>query len=154
MEEINENLFGPENSEKYSHISQSPESEGVSDDAPKTAKEQNLHDKLIIMQAINYKKQGYTDIKINRSNYHSGRPDTVGGYTPDLSAVFNNEITICDIETGDPINETEVVKKWTAFDRSGYNFHLIVSNSAFNEVKEIARSHGITVDKYWCSKDC
>ena len=120
---------------------------------PEIIKKQSLRDRLIVIQAVNYKKQGYTDIKVNQKNYLLGPPEKVGSYTPDLSAVLNDKTTICDVETNDSINNAQTVEKWKEFDRSGYAFHLIIPNSAFDVVKEIAKSNGITVDKYWCSKN-
>jgi hypothetical protein len=118
----------------------------------KPIKNQSLHDKLIIIQAVNYKKQGYTNIKVNHINYLLGQPDKVGSFTPDLSAVLNNKTTICNIETKNSIHDTETIEKWKAFDRSNYIFHLIIPNTTLTEVKDIAKSNGITVDKYWFSK--
>ncbi len=54
----------------------------------KIQEEHNLHNRLLITQAINYRKLGYTDIKVNLKNYIQGQPTRVGGYTPDLSATL------------------------------------------------------------------
>jgi hypothetical protein len=116
--------------------------------------EQNLHYKLIILQAINYQKLGYTDIKINHENYIQGQPMKVGGYTPDLSAVFDDQTTLCEVATNDSINESLMIKRWKAFGTSGYEFHLIIPKNTLNLVKEIAKNNGINVAKYWYSKSC
>lgn len=134
-------------------VKQSPKLTELTEDVVKKVTPQSPHDKLVIIQAINYKKQGYTDIKVNLINYLLGKPFKVGDFTPDLTAVFNSKTTICEIETKDSINDTYTVQKWKAFDKSGHKFHLIIPNSAFNEVKQIAKSNGITVDKFWCSKN-
>lgn len=115
--------------------------------------EQSLHNKLLIIQAINYKKQGYTDIKVHNKNSLKDQPEKVDNYTPDLSATINDSTTICLIETSDSISDIQTIKKWKAFDRSDLKLHLIIPHSAFNLVKEIAKSNGITIDKYWYSKN-
>ena len=118
---------------------------------PNLTKEQNLHNKLLIIQAVNYKKQGYTDIKVNNTSCLQGQPEKVGDYTPDLSATINNHTTVCLIETNESIRDLQTIKKWKEFDRSGLDFHLIIPHSAFNMAKEVAKSNGITIDKYWYS---
>lgn len=120
----------------------------------KTKTEENLHNKLLITQAINYKKLGYTNIKINNQNYIHGQPNKVGGYTPDLSAVFNDKNTLCEVVTNDSMNETRIIDRWQTFGRSGYEFHMIIPKSTLNEVKEFAKNNGINVDKYWYIKNC
>jgi hypothetical protein len=65
----------------------------------RTKEEQNFYNKLLVTQAINYQKLGYTDIKVNRSNYIHGHPSKVGGFTPDLSAVLEDAITLCEVVT-------------------------------------------------------
>lgn len=120
---------------------------------PNSTKEQNLHDKIQIIQALNYKKQGYTDIKVNNKKSRSGRPEKVGNYTPDLSATINDHTTVCLIETNESIRDIQTITKWKEFDRSGLNFHLIIPYSDFNLAKEIAKSNGITIDKYWYSNN-
>lgn len=114
----------------------------------------SIHDKLTIIQVINYRKHGYTDIKVNYSNYLQGKPDQVGGYTPDLSAVSNYKTIICKVETNASINENFSIQQWKAFSKSNYEFHLIVPKSVLNDVKEIAKMNGVTVDKYWYSESC
>ncbi|HEX3044195.1 MAG TPA: hypothetical protein VHY08_05535, partial [Bacillota bacterium] len=57
--------------------------------------EQTLHNKMLITQAINYQKMGYSEVKINHESYIQGRPAKVGGFTPDLSAVYDDHITLC-----------------------------------------------------------
>jgi hypothetical protein len=154
MEEVNNDLNLVPKEEKHKlKIKQAPQLSQLSGNEVKTVKPQTSHDKLVIMQAINYKKQGYTDIKVNHINYLLGQPVKVGDYTPDLSAVFNSKITICEVETNDSINDSYTVRKWKEFDKSGYKFHLIIPNNAFNMAKQIAKSNGITVDKFWCSKN-
>lgn len=121
---------------------------------PNTSKEQNLHDKIQVIQALNYKKQGYTDIKVNNMNSRLGQPEKVGDYTPDLSATINDHTTVCLIETNESIRDIQTtVKKWREFDRSGLDFHLLIPHSDFNLAKEIAKSNGITIDKYWYSNN-
>jgi hypothetical protein len=112
-----------------------------------------LRNKLLVIQAVNYKKHGYTDIKVNHAAYHDRQPEEVEGYTPDLTAVLDSQITICEVETHASINDLRTVDKWKAFDNSGFQFHLIVPGEDFNQVKDIAKCNGISVDKYWCIKD-
>ncbi|MGD8399773.1 MAG: hypothetical protein PVH64_02385 [Bacillota bacterium] len=112
-----------------------------------------LRNKLLVIQAVNYKKHGYTDIKVNHNGDQNQKPEAVEGYTPDLSAVLDSQVTICEVETHDSINDLQTVEKWKAFDNSGCQFHLIVPGEDFNQAKDIAKCHGISVDKYWCIKD-
>ncbi|NLW48502.1 MAG: hypothetical protein GXY86_14365 [Firmicutes bacterium] len=117
-------------------------------------KKQKLHDKIQVIQALNYKKQGYTDIKVNNANARSGQPRKVGKYTPDLSATINNQTTVCLIETHESIMDIQTtIDKWREFDRSGLDFHLLIPHSDFNLAKEIARNNGISIDKYWYSNN-
>jgi hypothetical protein len=119
----------------------------------KSEREQALRNKLLVIQAVNYKKHGYTDIKVNHSGYRQRQPETVDGYTPDLTAVLDSQITICEVETHDSINDLRTVDKWKAFDSSGFQFHMIVPGEDFSQVKDIVKCNGISVDKYWCIKD-
>ena len=125
----------------------------ISDEVLKLDQKKNLHNKLIIMQVLNYKKQGYTNIKVNHANNLKSQPNQINGYTPDLSAVLNGRTTICEVETNDSINDTSAVEKWKAFANSGNLFHLIVPNNIFDNAKEIARSNRISIDKYWRIND-
>lgn len=120
---------------------------------PNTIQGQNLHSKIQIIQALNYKKQGYTDIKVNNENSSSGQPEKVGKYTPDLSATINDHTTVCLIETNESIRDIQTIDKWRAFDRSGLDFHLIIPHNDFVLAKEVAKSNGITIDKYWYSNN-
>lgn len=114
-----------------------------------SVKEQKLYNKLLVIQAVNYKKQGYTNIKVNNKNCLQGQPEKVGNYTPDISATINGHTTVCLIETNDSLRDIQTVNKWRALDRSGLSFHLLIPHDAFNLVKEIAKSNGISIDKYW-----
>jgi hypothetical protein len=120
----------------------------------KTQLEQNLYNRLLVTQAINYQKLGYTNVKLNNNHYTHGQPTKVGGYIPDLSAVFDDNTTLCEVVTGTSMNEPNLIEKWRAFTRSGYEFHMIIPKTALNEVKEFVRSNGITVNKYWYSSSC
>ncbi len=115
--------------------------------------DQTVHNKLLTLQAINYKQHGYSEIKVNHENYRMGQPDQIDGYTPDLSAVLDSTTTICEVETSDSIRDLRTIEKWKAFDNSGYQFHLIIPNEAFQVVKEITKDNGISVDKYWSIRD-
>ena len=117
------------------------------------AEAQSRHKKFVIMQAVNYHKQGYTNIKVNHADSQQGQPDQIEGYIPDLSAVFDSKTTICEVETNNSIKDASIVQKWKAFDNSGYQFHLIVPNDDFTDVKEIVKDNGISVDKYWHIKN-
>lgn len=112
---------------------------------------QKLHNRMLVIQAVNYKKQGYTNIKVNHGGEAS--PPSVHGYTPDLSAEYDSQTTICEIETHDSIQDLRTVDKWRAFDHSGCQFHLVIPNDDFELVKDIVKSNGITVDKFWHIKD-
>jgi hypothetical protein len=118
----------------------------------KTQTEQNLYNILLITQAINYQKLGYNDIKVNLETHSLGPPARVGGYTPDLSAVFDDKTTLCEVVTTDSMYETRIVERWKTFVRSGFEFHMIIPKTALNVVKEFAKFNGIYVDKYWTVK--
>ena len=120
----------------------------------KTQKEQNLYNRMLVIQAINYQKLGYTDIKINNVSYSNGLPSKISGYIPDLSAVFDDNTTLCEVVTTDSMNEPEMLERWKTFNRSGCEFHMIIPKTIFNEIKEFIKSNGINVDKYWYSKYC
>lgn len=122
-------------------------------DALTSQEAQSLHNRLVVIQAVNYKKQGYTNIKVKNANNSQSQPDQVDGYIPDLSAILDSQTMICEVETNDSINDLSTVDKWKAFDNSGHQFHLIIPNDDFNQVKEIVKDNGISVDKYWCIKD-
>jgi hypothetical protein len=123
-------------------------------DAPLTTEQaQTLHNKLLVIQAVNYKKHGYTDIKVNHARYGERQPVAVDGYIPDLSAMLDSQITICEVETHDSINDLQTIEKWKAFDNSGCQFHLIIPSDDFNQVKDIIKCNGISVDKYWHIRD-
>lgn len=116
--------------------------------------EQTLHNKMLITQAINYQKMGYSEVKINHESYIKGQPAKVGGFTPDLSAVYDDQTTLCEVVTSDLLNDTQRAEKWRTFGRSGYEFHMIIPKSALNEVKEFTKTNGINVNKFWYSKNC
>ena len=120
----------------------------------KNQKEQNLYNKMLITQVINYQKLGYSDIKVNNQNYIHGQPTKVGGYTPDLSAVFDDNTMLCEVVTNDSMNEPKIIERWRTFNRSGCAFHMILPQTAFSAIKEFVKSNGITVNKYWYSKHC
>jgi hypothetical protein len=120
----------------------------------KTQKEQIFYNKLLITQFINYQKMGYSNIKINNQNYSHGQPSKVGDYTPDLSAVLNDETTLCEVVTNTLMNEPQLIEKWKMLSRSGSEFHMIIPNNSLNEVKIFTKSNGINVNKYWYSKYC
>lgn len=151
MEEMNRDLekVADENKKKYKV---KPETR-LSESQDKAVVAQNLHNKLIVIQVMNYKKQGYTNIKVNHENYRQGQPAQISGYTPDLSADLKSDTMICEVETNESINDPDTVHKWREFDKSGCQFHLLIPLNAFDQVKDIAKSNGITIDKYWCSKD-
>jgi hypothetical protein len=118
-----------------------------------TVKTQSIHDKLTIFQIINYRKHGYTNIKVNNTNYAPGQPERVGGYTPDMSAVFDHKTTICMVETNDSMKEFHTIEQWRAFAKSAFEFHVIVPKNALSDAKEKAKINRINVDKYWYSEN-
>jgi hypothetical protein len=107
----------------------------------------------VVIQVVNYKKQGYTDIKVNHTGSAGEQPAEFEGYIPDISAVLNSRTTICEVETHDSINDLTTLEKWKAFDKSGCQFHLIVPNDDFDQVKDMVKNNGISVDKYWNIRD-
>ncbi len=115
----------------------------------KMQNELNLYNKLLVTQAVNYHKLGYADIRINNENYTHGQPNKVGGYTPDLSAVLEDTITLCEVVTKDLMDDPKTIEKWRTFNRSGYEFHMVISKAILSTVKDIAKSNGIIVNKFW-----
>jgi hypothetical protein len=120
----------------------------------KTQKEQNLYNKMLVTQIINYRKLGYGNIKVNKENYSNGQPKKICGYIPDLSAEMDDETTLCEIVTGETIDETEMIERWKALSRCSDNFQMIILQKSFARIKELAKSNGINVNKYWYSKIC
>ena len=120
----------------------------------KSQKEQNLYNRLLVTQAINYQKLGYTDIKINNESCLNGQPGKICGYVPDLSAVLDDSTILCEAVTADSMNEPKMIERWKTFNRSGCEFHMIIPKAAFNEIKEYTMRNGIYVDKFWYSKYC
>ncbi len=118
----------------------------------KTQNEQHLYNKLLITQALNYQKLGYTNIKINNKNYIHGQPVKVGGYIPDLSAVFDTETVLCEVVLSDIMNDPKILERWRTISRSGFDFHMITPKKNLNEVKDLVKQNGINVDKFWYSK--
>ena len=107
-------------------------------------------EQLMLLQLVNYNKHGYTDIKVNHKDYLNGQPEKVEGFTPDLSAVINNQTVICGIKTNDSGNDDSIIQQWRAFSRNGNPFHVVVSKDSFQAVKEFAKWNGIKIAKYWC----
>ena len=116
----------------------------------KTQSDQTLFNRMLIIQAINYQKLGYSDIKINNEKYSNGQPNKVCGYMPDLSAVLEDKITLCEVVTDDSINETGAFQKWKTLCQYTTNFHIIIPRKSFEMIKTLMKSHGINVNKYWC----
>jgi hypothetical protein len=120
----------------------------------KSQKEQDLYNKMLIIQVINYRKLGYTDIKVNNENYSHGQPQEIRGYRPDISAVWDDQTTLCEIVTHESLNETGVIEKWQTLSRYSDNFHMIIPQKSFRMIKDLMKSNGIFVAKYWHSKSC
>ena len=91
----------------------------------KTQSEQKLFNTMLIIGAVNYRKLGYSDIKINNENCTNGQPSKVCGYVPDLTAVLNDELTLCEVVTEDSIQETGAIRKWKTLGEYSNNFHMI-----------------------------
>jgi hypothetical protein len=113
--------------------------------------EQNLFNKMLITQAINYKKRGYSNIKINNEKCINGQPSKVCGYIPDLSAVLDDEVILCEVVTEDSINETGAFQKWKTLSQCSHSFHMIIPRKSFEMIKDLMKSNGVIVNKYWCS---
>jgi hypothetical protein len=120
----------------------------------KAQKEQNLYNKMLVTQIVNYRKLGYENIKINKENYSNGQPNKICGYIPDLSAELDDETTLCEVVTDETINETGIVERWKALSRCSDNFQMIIPKQSFTRIKELAKSNGINVNKYWYSRVC
>ena len=120
----------------------------------KTQAEQNLYNRMLITQAINYQKLGYSDIKINNEKCSNGKPSQVCGYIPDLTAVLDDEIILCEIVTDDSVNEPGAFKKWKTLCQSTNDFHMVIPRKSFEMIKDLMKSNGINVNKYWYSKSC
>ncbi len=120
----------------------------------RTQSEQNLFNKMLITGALNYQKLGYSDIKINNENCSNGQPNKVCGYIPDLSAVLDDEITLCEVVTNDSINETGAFQKWRTLSECSNNFHMIIPRKSFEMIRDLMKSNGINVNKYWYSNNC
>jgi hypothetical protein len=120
----------------------------------KTQKGQNLYNKMLVTQIINYQKLGYENIKINNENYSNGQPNKVCGYTPDLSADLDDETILCEVVTDETIDEIGMIERWKALSRYTNNFQMIILKKSFTRIKELAKSNGINVNKYWYSKIC
>jgi len=120
----------------------------------KTQSDQNLYNRMLITQAVNYQKLGYSDIKVNNEKCSNGQPSKVCGYVPDLTAVLDDEITLCEVVTDDSINETGVFRKWKTLGECSNNFHMIIPRKSFEMIKDLMKSNGVNVNKYWVSKSC
>ncbi len=120
----------------------------------KTQAEQNLYNRMLITQAINYQKLGYCDIKINNEKCGNGQPSPVCGYIPDLTAVLEDDLTLCEIVTDDSVNEPGAFKKWKTLCQSTNDFHMVIPRKSFEMIKDLMKSNGINVNKYWYSKSC
>ena len=120
----------------------------------RTPSEQNIFNKMLITMAINYQKLGYSNIKINNENCSNGQPLKICGYIPDLSAVLEDETTLCEVVTTDSIHETGVFQKWKTLSQCSSNFHMIIPKKDFKIIKDLMRNNGINVNKYWYSNQC
>lgn len=120
----------------------------------KSQVEQSLYNMMLIIQVMNYRKLGYNDIKINNENCTNGQPKEICGYRPDISAVFDDQITFCEIVTNQSFNETGIIEKWQTLSRYSDHFHIIIQENTFKAAKEFMKSNGVNVNKYWHSKYC
>lgn len=120
----------------------------------KIQSEQMLYNRMLVTGAINYQKLGYSNIKINNEKYANGLPNKVCGYVPDLSAVLDDEIILCEVVTNDSINEIGVFQKWKTLSQCSNNFHMIIPGKDFEMIKNMMKSNGVNVNKYWFSKCC
>jgi hypothetical protein len=115
----------------------------------RTIQAQGIHNQLVINQVTTYRNEGYSNIKADHINHPNGQPSIVNGHIPDLSAVKNGLVVICEVETNDSINDHSTIQQWKAFDRSSYEFHVVVPKSALEDAQDMARRNGITVNKFW-----
>ena len=58
-----------------------PKLDEIADRASELDQAKNLHNKMIVIQVLNYQKQGYTNIKVNHANDLKSQPDRINGYT-------------------------------------------------------------------------
>lgn len=77
----------------------------------------------------------------------------VFGHIPDVMAQKNGRITICEVETNDSLIDSSTIAQWKAFDRSGYEFHVVVPHSGLELAKAIATQNSISVDFYWYNEN-
>jgi 2,4-dienoyl-CoA reductase-like NADH-dependent reductase (Old Yellow Enzyme family) len=75
-------------------------------------KSQSKHDKEVREIANRMKKQGY-EVKADISGY--GKPDTIGGYRPDVVAKKGSQRKIYEVETPESVDKARDKNQQSAF---------------------------------------
>ena len=75
---------------------------------------QSKHDRRVGLVARYYENRGY-DVYADISGYP--RPETIGGYRPDVIAMSNRRMIIVEVETVDSVNSARDIAQRAAFAR-------------------------------------
>jgi hypothetical protein len=61
---------------------------------------------------------------------------------------------LCEVVTDETFGEIGMIERWKTLSRYSDNFQMIILQKSFTKIKELAKSNGINVNKYWYSKIC
>ena len=81
----------------------------------RSVRQQTKHDAVVARIARSFTRQGY---KVKADVKGFTRPDTVGGYRPDVVATKGIDKKIVEVETTTSVKSTRDLKQQTAFRRA------------------------------------
>jgi hypothetical protein len=79
---------------------------------PRAPQSQGKHDRKVASEARNYYNKGY-DVWSDIADWP--KPQTIGGYRPDVIAYSNGHTTVVEVETVDSVNSSRDLAQQRAF---------------------------------------
>ncbi|MCK9151566.1 hypothetical protein [Methanobacterium alcaliphilum] len=113
---------------------------------PETLK---MHDKIVRSVVDRLQREGYI-VRVNNDYHPNGRPNSCGGFTPDIQAIKNFHQILIEVETCTNNHSKDLIK-WKRFSSNGENqFWLIVPGNCLESFKQKKESFNIPMSLY-CS---
>jgi hypothetical protein len=114
------------------------------------AREQSEHDRLIRHLQIKYKRK--FDAAINIDGLEPPTPVKLGAGTfyPDVVLTSAKKLAgLVEVETGESVNNLEVMAQWVHFSKARVPFHLYVPVHGYEAAKRLCDGYHVSVSELW-----
>ncbi len=112
-------------------------------------REQLEHDRLIRFLQAKYKRKGEVAVNIGDEQTAPVKLGTATFY-PDVVLTDGKKLVgLVEVESGESVNNLEVMAQWVHFAKARVPFHLYVPVQSFEVARRLCQAHGAKISELW-----